>query len=321
MNGNRGPALAAAVLLLGATIACPQTPQPDAVPAAPARLATNALLLDIARAENRLIAVGEHGIILQSDDDGLAWTQAAVPSRAMLTGVSFSGAEGWAVGHGGTVLRSTDAGATWVLMATPAGEEDSFLDVLALAPGHALAAGAYGLFLETKDGGATWETRQPVEEDMHINRISRSPHGSLHLAGEAGMLAASADNGASWRRLETPYEGSFYGLYELVSRRLIAHGLRGNVFASDDDGETWSEIPLDEDVLVMGALEPRLGVVILTGLGGKIFVSYNDAASFHTIETGPLKGTAEVIGASGGQALVLVGDGGVHRLTIPEGGG
>ena len=43
--------------------------------------AQQGLLLDVVLAGNRLVAVGDRGHILFSDDNGVSWTQAKVPSR------------------------------------------------------------------------------------------------------------------------------------------------------------------------------------------------------------------------------------------------
>src|SRR5688572_33454441 len=69
-------------------------------PAAIEPLAANSLLLDLAVAGARLVAVGERGHVLLSDDQGATWRQAtSVPTRVMLTSVYFvDGQYGWAVG-------------------------------------------------------------------------------------------------------------------------------------------------------------------------------------------------------------------------------
>src|ERR1700730_2204806 len=57
------------------------------------------VLLGIAAAGNRLVAVGERGCIVYSDDNGKRWQQARVPVSATLTAVTFaSPTQGWAVG-------------------------------------------------------------------------------------------------------------------------------------------------------------------------------------------------------------------------------
>ena len=84
-------------------------------PALPAPAAVHSLLLDVARAGERLVAVGERGHVLLSDDAGRSWRQArTVPSRTMLTAVAFVDAShGWAVGHDEIILCTADGGETW----------------------------------------------------------------------------------------------------------------------------------------------------------------------------------------------------------------
>jgi photosystem II stability/assembly factor-like uncharacterized protein len=65
-----------------------------------------AYLTGIARAGKRLVAVGERGIVVLSDDDGATWRQASVPVSVTLAAVQFpTPTQGWVVGHYGVVLR------------------------------------------------------------------------------------------------------------------------------------------------------------------------------------------------------------------------
>ena len=84
------------------------------LPAKTSALAIKSPFAGMARAGERVIAVGQRGHIVFSDDAGKHWQQAAVPVSADLTAVSFPTAtQGWAVGNDGIVLHSSDAGATW----------------------------------------------------------------------------------------------------------------------------------------------------------------------------------------------------------------
>ncbi|CAN1600394.1 protein of unknown function [Pseudomonas mediterranea] len=60
--------------------------------------------------------------------------------------------------------------------------------------------------------------------------------GELFIVGERGLLLRSKDNGSSFQALESPYDGSFFGLQGSASGELIAFGLRGNAFWSGDQG-------------------------------------------------------------------------------------
>jgi len=84
------------------------------LPARASALARYSPLLDLARAGSRLVAVGQRGHILYSDDEGRRWQQARVPVSSDLNAVTFPTPEqGWAVGGDGVVLHSQDGGASW----------------------------------------------------------------------------------------------------------------------------------------------------------------------------------------------------------------
>ena len=62
----------------------PLTPSPRGSP-------RTSLLIAIATAGERLVAVGDRGIVVLSDDKGGSWVQAAaVPTQALLTGCASS---------------------------------------------------------------------------------------------------------------------------------------------------------------------------------------------------------------------------------------
>lgn len=99
----------------GAIASEPSMPLPLRQPALITPKALGAAMLTVVRAGARLVAAGERGTVLWSDDQGKTWQQAEVPVQATLTALRFvDDRTGWAVGHMGVVLRSDDGGQTWV---------------------------------------------------------------------------------------------------------------------------------------------------------------------------------------------------------------
>lgn len=49
----------------------------------------NLLLLSVEKAGDRLVASGEHGVVIFSDDQGQHWQQAEVPGSTLLTSLHF----------------------------------------------------------------------------------------------------------------------------------------------------------------------------------------------------------------------------------------
>lgn len=237
------------------------------------RAPERAVLVGAALAGERIVAVGERGIVALSDDGARAWRQASVPTSVTLTAVRFADArQGWAVGHGGTVLASEDGGERWtrrldgrqaaqhVLDAARAGgdaravqeaerlvadgPDKPLLDLLLLGGPRLLVVGAYGLALASEDGGTTWQSwmpRLPNPKGLHLY-AARQRGQTLLLAGEQGLVLLSSDAGRSFRRVETPYKGSFFSAELLGEQDIVLAGLRGTTLRSTDGGATWNTL-------------------------------------------------------------------------------
>lgn len=273
------------------------------------------LLLDAAIANDAIVAVGERGTILRSTDQAATFTPATSPARATLTGVSFSGNSGWAVGHDALILATSDGGKTWKQQYQAENLQDSFLDVLALDARRVIAVGAYGLCVMTADGGASWTPRKPLDDDCHLNRLSRGPTGTLYLAGERGTLLRSTDDGVTWTPIRAPYEGSFYGVLPLAEKTLLAHGLRGHVYRSTDDGATWATIATPSPVLLATAAQLAPGTIALAGHSRTLFVSRDGGKTFEAATTPPSSAIARLIALPDGR-LIGLGEAGRTIITL-----
>ncbi len=198
-------------------------------------LATKGTLLDVAKAGERLVAVGDHGDIVVSDN-GNDWRQVESPVDVMLTRLYFHDAQhGWAVGHDGVILHTEDGGLSWKVQRWVP-DKGPLYDVLFLDAQNGLAVGSYASLLHTSDGGQTWtDVSTDIQEPgLHFNAITKLADGTLFIAGERGMMARSADNGATWTMLDSPYKGSMFGALPHGAHGVIAFGLRGNIYITDD---------------------------------------------------------------------------------------
>ena len=284
------------------------------------------LLLDAAVVHRDIVAVGERGAILRSEDNGLTWQTASSPTHTTLTSVTFyidphgfldRPTRGWAVGHDALILTSADAGRTWQKQWQGENLTDSFLSVLALDAQHVIAVGAYGLFVTTADGGQTWTRRKILAEDNHLNRLTRGPTGTLYLAGEHGVLLRSADSGATWAPLRTGYDGSFYGILPLDKRTLLAHGLRGHLFRSADDGATWVSIPGPAPFLLGAALQLPGNTLVLGGNARSLLISRDYGKSVTALVSPVATAVAALVLTPDGQVLAL-GEAGATILPAPQ---
>ncbi len=279
-----------------------------------APLAPRSLLLDVARAGDRLVAVGERGHILLSDDSGVTWRQAPVPSRATLTAVSFvDPMRGWAVGHDAMVLHTGDGGESWSEQYADPDFETPLMDVRFADAGTGFAVGAYGLFLETIDGGRNWGQRWVTEDDFHFNAILHPAPEQWFMAGEAGGLYRSDDGGLEWQVLDPPYQGSFFGALDLGADDLLVFGLQGNLFRSGDGGESWQQIDTGTTAALVAGAELADGRIVVVGLSGTVLVSDDRGASVRLSRRSDRSALAGVVEAPDG-TLVLVGEAGATRM-------
>lgn len=281
----------------------------------PAPLAARSLLLDGARAGDRLVVVGERGHILLSDDNGATWRQADVPTRATLTAVAFATPEqGWAVGHDAVILESVDAGDTWSIRFMDIDLEVPLLDIAFADQETGFATGAYGLYMETIDGGRSWRRRPVDAEEFHLNAIALPPNGAdgAVMAGEFGGLFRRVPAETDWQPVVGPYGGSLFGALALGDDVFLAFGLQGHVLRSADGGLTWTDVPTGTNAGLMGGSVMDDGGVVLVGLLGTVLLSDDGGQSFRSVRQPDRAGLAAVVEAADG-ALILLGENGASR--------
>jgi photosystem II stability/assembly factor-like uncharacterized protein len=335
MRRRVGLALVAALLGVVAPVIGLAQLDPDETATRPAEiepLAPTSLLLDLALAGKRVVAVGERGHVLLSDDQGASWRQAkAVPTRAMLTAVYFADSEyGWAVGHDETIINTVDGGETWALSHYAPEAQQPLLDLWFANRVSGIAVGAYGAYFTTNDGGRHWtatkfappapaaRSEDELPPDYHLNRIVGVGQ-RLYIAAEGGQLYRSDDRGATWRVLPSPYEGSFFGLVPIRGEGLLAFGLRGHLYRSADAGETWTELASHTTAMLTDGVAINDLRVVIGGLAGVLLVSGDAGETFRLTQQEDRKGISAVLPGPAG-SVVVAGEGGVRTVRLEREG-
>ena len=322
-------------------------------PSQASSLAQHGLLVGLARAGERLVAVGQRGHILTSDDGGQSWQQARVPVSSDLVAVYFpSASQGWAVGHDGVVLHSADGGSSWerqfdgrqvgpamlshyqalaqsapddeTLAAlvretqrmTEEGADKPFLDVWFENERVGYIVGAFNLLFHTEDGGRTWTPwMERTDNPSALNLYAIRPVGDeLFIVGEQGLLLKLERSTGRFESRPTTYSGSFFGVLGKPGVTLV-FGLRGNVFRSVDGGANWNQVETGLPASITTGTQLADGRLALLSQAGHLLVSGDDGVSF---QLQPQLAMAPVAAAqpSGSDTLVLVGPHGARQLLV-----
>lgn len=265
-------------------------------------------VMGIARQGQRVLSVGGRGLILLSDDGATTWRQVASPVGTDLVSVRFSSpTTAWAVGHDAVILRSDDAGASWQRVldgrgvlkrlraaypaathpelarevesaiaqsATPDVWPAPLLDIRFADAQRGYAVGAFGLLLHTADGGknwAPWLEHADNERRYHLYALGGDAD-TTYIAGELGLLLRLSAGGQRFERVQTPYEGTYFGV-DVFGPHLLAYGLRGNAYLSSDAGITWHKLETGstDANIVTAQLTPR-GLLLVSQAGDVLLV-------------------------------------------------
>jgi photosystem II stability/assembly factor-like uncharacterized protein len=286
---------------------------PATAPAEVLPLTDRSLMLDIVRAGDRYVAVGARGSVLVSDD-GAAWRQVEVPTRATLTALAAVDAQVWAVGHDGMILHSADAGQTWqvqrkdpwIANGTAESARDPkqgapLLDVLFLDEQHGFAIGAYSLLLRTSDGGNTWEEVK------------------LSAGGAAPAAAPAKGQGDDWTfgqeelKVGEETDPHLNAIAKTGDGTLVIVGERGAGFRSTDHGVNWTKIKLPYEGSMFGVIGYDDRHVLAFGPRGHALESNDGGSSWHAIDTGVDLSLMGGVGLPQGGAILVGANGVVLR--------
>lgn len=324
-------------------------PGPLSEPAIQTPRAAHAMLTRVVQAGDRLVAMGERGLVVLSDDGGRQWRQARVPVSVTLTSASFANArQGWIAGHGGVVLHTADGGETWVLQIDGVGLANAALDqASALPEGSAdrarriqdaqrlvddgpdkpllsicfadarrgLVVGAFGLAAVTEDGGKTWtpcQDRLPNPMSLHLYAVAHH-HTSWLVAGEQGVLMLSRDDGARFEPLSAPSERTLFTAVATGNGGFVMAGLLGAACRIEPGSTVVSAVELSAPLTILSCVGLRDGRVMLLGQGGRVFASSDGGASFNEQQLPGRDPLTSLIDAADG-GLVGTSPGGVARL-------
>jgi len=347
--------------LVALTLALPHAAMADGfrdtldTPARQSPFATKSLLNGVTTAGKRVVAVGQRGHIVYSDDAGKTWLQAQVPVSSDLVAVAFPTPEkGWAVGHDGVVLHSADGGTTWIRQLdgrsfgkimtefytaqaakgalgsseaaaalidesgriTGQGAENSLLDVWFADANNGFVVGAFNLIFHTADGGKTWEP--------WYHRTANPSRLHLYTIRQLGNELFIVGEQGMVQKLDAA-SGNFVALdtgykgtfFGITGSNgsVVVHGLRGHAFRSVDAGKSWQKIETGLQDGITGSTTCGEKRLLLVSQAGKVLLSDNVGESFRPVKLDQAV-PASAVACLGSDLGIVVGPRGVHAQAI-----
>lgn len=268
-------------------------------PARQTDLATTNLLNDAVRVGDRIVAVGERGHIIYSDDDGKSWEQGSVPVSVTLTAVDF-GTEnhGWAVGHSGVVLHTEDGGENWSLQLTGIGASE-----LAIASKEDQIAAMEKRIEEAPEpekGDLEWAmddlifAMENMQSDLDIGPVNPllgvwfedDQHG--FVVGAYGMVLRTQDGGNSWIDLAPQIQNAqnfhLNSVTRITGGALVIVGEAGQIHVSVDNGATWERRESPYPGSLFGVIGTgQVNEILAFGLRGNMLFSTDLGKNWRTV--------------------------------------
>ncbi|HEX6619629.1 MAG TPA: YCF48-related protein, partial [Solirubrobacteraceae bacterium] len=223
------------------------------------------------------------GTILRTDNNGdtfaqknpLPGTRAPGGSATPVDLRFLSDQIGLGATSDGKIYRTTDGANSWSLISDTARAVHSFFF---LDASNGFAVGDGSLFLVTKDGGASWTSKDIGIPPTNLRSISCASLTLCVMTTEPGTALVRTDDGGATARLVTPSQDPIFAAGFASATRIAAGGATGATAISDDAGLNFAPIG--------GRLSGTYTRVRAGGQGGTAFAPGDNGSLAKTTDGG-----------------------------------
>lgn len=191
------------------------------------------------------------------------------------------------------------------------------MDIEFVDDAHGFAVGAYGMAVETRDGGQSWQHIAGIDNpySYHLNTVFSPAPGVLLVAGENGLLFRSTDNGTTWGPAQEVGLSSLYNFVPGSGEAVLAVGFGGALFISRDQGASWKELDTGSSDTLFGGTPLSNGGVLLAQRGGLLY-----SENLEDFRHWPAPGRSlwmDVVEITNGK-LILGGQSGIETVPLNQ---
>ncbi len=276
------------------------------------------------------MAIGNYGLMIETNDGGLTWNVLPSKTRLGLFGIAHAGEHRLIVGQSGYVLART-GDEDW--REVDSGLTARLLNVAMNASGLVVAVGEFGFVARSRDYGGTWEAT-PIDwtqfndegYEPHLYEVIVEKDGSLMIAGEFGLILRSEDSAETWTAVAQGDESVFdIDLANDGSNTGYAVGQEGLLLKTSDNGRSWERLESGTNANLLGVWNGQSEVVTVgirtlmrSSDDGATFTAAEDYSIIRTWFQGVDAGVTEVKAGDKGflrqQFVYIVG----HQGTIAK---
>lgn len=242
-------------------------------------------LFEIDRDGERIVAVGDRGLVVRSVDGGKIWKRDDLPEPIAMLGVALAGEKTVAVGQKGVIFIHTP-GSGW--KKAESGTTERLLNVAGNDFGLLVAVGAFGTVIMSTDYGETWSNAQPkwleisdadaggggqtgAAGEPTIYAVQVLDDGSIFIGGELSFIVRS-NRGENWEMVNQA-KASLDEIAPSINSISVrpdgvgfAVGQSGIVLRTMDGGRHWSAVDSSASANLLAVTSLGSGEVVAVGM-------------------------------------------------------
>lgn len=274
------------------------------------------------------VAVGDNGIIVSTEDEGITWNQELLNEQNNLKSISMHNNTFFVVGDAGTVYRKI-FGEPWEFVTSFTGVDlysVSHISTLENSFDNSIvyAGGQNGELWKSVNGGNSWIIQDLlVTNDINGIDFHNSSHGIL--VGSNAMLMGTTNGGNLWETRDVP-DGISSNLRSVVIVnfvRMYAVGDNGAFIKSSGSniGWTWTKLNASTTADLYGVAASSINKIYAVGTNGVVVNSVNGGSEFvfQKVQTSVNNSNFLSIDVSDSENGWIVGENGVNLVTTTGG--
>jgi photosystem II stability/assembly factor-like uncharacterized protein len=289
-------------------------------PAIPVRNPAGIYFVAGTLAGSRVVAGGEEGVIVYSDDAGQSWHQASVPVSATITDIAFASPQvGWATGAFGVILKTSDGGKSWVKQLDGIAEialmntaTQAFAASQPPQTAAAVAAGTPSAADRATHRAQILTGGGPDKPFLSLLPISET---EVFAFGTYRFAEHSTDGGATWTdwsmNIGDPESQNIYGAAAIGGAYYLTSET-GLIFKSTDGGKTFpqlTQVNQSNPATLFGIMDTGNGGVLAYGVAGEMYLSTDQGKTWNASQFTGSSNVNAVISLMNGN-LLIAGDAG-----------